>query len=105
MIDSINFFIDGKQFTSELLDKDHFTVRSVPRSYQVSWEETDKPIERINQILSINKKNLLVIDERMVELYGDQLQIEPDRIFSAPATEHFKTLDGVTAIFDFLHQI
>ncbi|HLB58241.1 MAG TPA: 3-dehydroquinate synthase family protein [Gammaproteobacteria bacterium] len=45
-----------------------------------------------------------MMDERILELYGDQLQIESDRIFSAPATEHFKTLDGVTAILDFLHR-
>jgi len=87
-----------------LLEQDEFTISSVPRSYQVTWDITENPCDSINKILSLNSKNVLLIDEKIHQLYGKDIQHDANNIFKAPATEVFKSLEGVLPVYDFLYQ-
>lgn len=100
------FTIEGKKFFCPLdfAEDNRFMVQSRPRSYYVNWDETPNPFVKINQVLANNSNNVLLIDEKILTLYGKDLQIPAERIFAANASENFKTLDGVTALLDFLYQ-
>ncbi len=100
------FIIDNKKLicTMDFHLKNEFTVKSVPRPYRVSWDESANPFERINKIIAERPNNLLLIDKNVFELYKKELKCAADKMFVAEATEQFKTLDGVTAILDFLHR-
>ena len=100
------FLVNGKTFhcDSDLHESNSFEVKSSPRPYQVIWSESEHPFVEINRILAENKNNYLLIDKKILELYGEHLQVEKERVFSADATENFKTLDGVTAVLDCLSQ-
>lgn len=102
----MKFTIDNNELNLSLTDSDttSFTVASIPRPYQVTWDSTENPCDTINHLLAENPKNLLFIDEKVFELYGQTLKHPTNQIFKAPATETFKTLDGVTQLCDFLYQ-
>lgn len=105
MLQEKSFIIQEKVFHYDLniTARDQFTINSVPRNYKVNFLKDD-PFNRINALLSENPKNLLLIDEKLLALYQPNLSISADRVFSAPATEEFKGLDGVTRVLDFLQQ-
>lgn len=106
MIDKNLFVINGKKFyaSTELTKVNSFVVNSVPRPYTVTWNDVEKPYEPINEILSQNKNNLLLIDEKIYNMYDKQFRITKDKIFTAVATEEFKTLDGVIRVVGFLQE-
>ena len=101
----MNFVVDQQNLRCELelLQSNEFTVQSVPRPYKVSWDMNANSCDTINAVLAKNSNNLLFIDEKVFQLYGQNIHHPEDKIFKAPATEQFKTLDGVTQLFDFLH--
>ena len=102
----MNFTIDGIELNVSLDDlvTASFEVSSIPVPYKVTWDSSEKPCDRINELLSKNPKNLLLIDEKVFELYGHDIKHPDSKIFKAPAIESFKTLDGVTQLCDFLYQ-
>jgi 3-dehydroquinate synthase len=102
----MNFTIDNEKLSASLndLESSSFTVTSIPRPYQVTWDATANPCDTINDLLAENSKNLLFIDEKVFELYGKGIKHPENQIFKAPATEVFKTLDGVMQLCDFLYQ-
>ena len=102
----MNFTIDGIELKASLdcLDSTSFPVSSMPLPYEVTWDSTENPCDTINALLSTNPKNLLLIDEKVFELYGQDIKHPDNKIFKAPATESFKTLDGVSQLCDFLYQ-
>ena len=102
----MKFTIDSKELNLSLdcLDTASFTVSSIPRPYQVTWDSAANPCDMMNEILSRNPKNLLFIDEKVFELYGKDIKHPASKIFKAPATETFKALDGVSQLCDFLYE-
>ena len=102
----VQFNVDGKIFQSQfdLVNSDQFEVQSVPRAYKVSWDASVNPMDKVNELLNANPKNLLFIDENVLNAYGASLQVAKERMFVAKASENFKTLDGVTSLLDFLQQ-
>lgn len=106
MKQDITFTIDEKVFSCAIdnAQTDAFTVQSVPRSYEVSWSDAAAPLVLVNQMLQKNSKNLLLIDANVLSLYGAQLDVSRDRVFTVDATENFKTLDGVTEVLSFLQR-
>src|SRR3989338_5607310 len=101
----MNFVVDQKTLVCslELLQSNEFTVQSVPRPYKVTWDSNANPCDTVNTVLASNPNNLLFIDEKVFQLYGQNICHPEDKIFKAPAMEQFKTLDGVTQLFDFLY--
>ncbi|MEO5970054.1 MAG: 3-dehydroquinate synthase family protein [Bdellovibrionia bacterium] len=79
-----------------------FNIKSVPRSYPVVFDETVDVMLAINRILATNPLNLLLIDARVHELYGVALSHPESKTFKAPATEEFKTIDGMLNIVNFM---
>lgn len=106
MTSALTFRIDQQDFScsSDTILSDGFVVQSVPKPYRVTWQTELAPLDLIKQQLEKNPKNLLLIDANVLALYGKQLNIAPERVFTVTATEAFKTLDGVTAVLDFLQQ-
>lgn len=80
-----------------------FYVSSKLRDYEVRWNDAN-PCEEINQILSKHPNNVLFIDEKVYQLYGAGIHHPQQQIFKAPALETFKSLDGVTQLYDFLYR-
>ena len=97
------FCIDDQRLTAEVLPDSvsEFKVSSVPKPYSVCFDETEDPFAAVELLMRL-PKNLLLIDEKVYQLYGQRLDVEKERVFLAPATETFKTLDGVMSVFDFL---
>ncbi len=81
-----------------------FTVASIPRPYRVALDIHDDPCVSIQAQLSTHSKNILIIDQNVYALYGERIVWPLDNIFQIPATENFKGMDGVLALYDFLHE-
>ena len=91
-------------YASDFSNLHSFEVASQPRAYSVTWDDTANPCSTINQLLAENKNNILLIDEKVLALYGESIEHDVTRILAVPATENFKTLDGAVQVFDFLYQ-
>ncbi|PJD93189.1 MAG: hypothetical protein CK424_03095 [Legionella sp.] len=102
----MSFSIDGTKlaFSSDLLQAQSFEVSSVPKPYSVILDSNDNPCTSINAQLAKNPKNILIIDEKVWGLYGKDITWSSDRIFKVTATETFKGVDGVLALYEFMHQ-
>ncbi|HLB55915.1 MAG TPA: 3-dehydroquinate synthase family protein [Coxiellaceae bacterium] len=102
----IKFTIDNKDFfcDTHFLNANQFIVESIPKPYLVTHEESNNPFGTISTLLKKNKKNLLIIDKKIFDIYQPNLDVESNRIFIAEAGENFKTLGGVTEILDFLQK-
>lgn len=100
----MKFMLENKELNvpMDYLDTASFTVSSIPQPYQVTWDSTENPCHTINETLSTHPNNLLFIDEKVFELYGKGIKHPDNKIFKAPATEAFKSLEGVTQLCDFL---
>jgi 3-dehydroquinate synthase len=79
-------------------------VNSIPRKYNVAIENNPDIISEIQKLLDENKNNLLLIDEKVYNLYFKGLNIEKERLFLAKATEEFKTLKGIEDVVAFLER-
>jgi len=100
------FKIQEKEFSLEIppiADKIRFEVKSVPRPYSVIFDTNEKPGKTVQQILSEDPNYLLLIDERVWELYGDCITHPSNKILKAKATEDFKTVDGMLSVVDFMN--
>lgn len=105
-MDKITFKIEDKEFSvsSDLINADSFEVKSVPRPYPVIWDEQEKPYDIINKVMSKNANNILFIDDNVYKIYDQYLQAPKSKIFSAEATEDFKSLNGVVSLVEFLQK-
>lgn len=96
-----SFIIEDKQFTYDENPSDILNIKSVLGQYQVQFlNESD--LGALNAILAQNKNNLLLIDQKVYELYKDKIVVDLARVFLAEASESFKTLEGVTRVLEFL---
>jgi 3-dehydroquinate synthase len=100
----INFKIDQQTFELPNEFDSNFVVQSIPKAYSVQWLEDNKPDNLISNLLQEHSKSLLLIDEKVYDLYCNNLHIDPKRVFKAPATEEFKTLESVTKLVAFLEE-
>src|SRR4051794_31700378 len=98
-----SFIINDKSLSAELnpvepnqpvLKEKQFTVQSCPRPYSVVFNDESQPGKAVQDVLSENPNNILFIDERVFELYGNKISHPQDKIFKAKATEEFKSVDG-----------
>ncbi len=66
---NLSFKVEEKAFSSDskILEAERFVVRSVPRPYGLSFDGRPNPWEVINERLSENAKNLLLIDEEHLQ--------------------------------------
>ncbi len=105
MSEMTSFVIDQKVFVSDqaIGNNGSFEVTSALRPYVVSWDESLHPTEKINTLLAENPKNILLIDEKVYDLYGKFLEVDASRVIAVKATENYKTLEGVCQLFDFLY--
>jgi 3-dehydroquinate synthase len=87
----------------DLVHAKQFTVQSASRDYCVIFEENESPFLFISELLR-NKKNLLLIDAKLYHIYKSNFNFESNVIFIAEASEHFKSLEGVTKLLDFLQK-
>lgn len=102
----MSFRIDTQDLPlpATLSDVQEFTVSSTPRPYQVKLDESPDPCISIQAQLDTHAKNILIIDQKVYALYGKNIDWPDNRIFQIPATEVFKGMEGVLALYDFLHQ-
>ena len=100
------FYIEGKEFLmSDNFDKeDKFTIKSSPCDYDVTVKRNPEPIKEIQALLDENPHNLLLVDEKVYDLYFKDLKVNQDRVYKAQATEKFKTIDGVLDVVAFLEK-
>jgi len=102
----ITFKIEDKLFylADNFTKVNSFGVDSIPRPYKVIWQDKLRPYELINELVSENKKNLLLIDKNIYGIFSKYLKIDKNRIFFAEATEKFKTLNGIIDMIGFLQK-
>lgn len=100
------FYIQEKIFLCDhkVINKNNFEIKSVPRNYTVNFDEQEDPFIKISHLLFENKKNILLIDQKIIDIYKPRIEIGLNRVFAIPATEGSKTLESVTKILDFLQQ-
>ncbi len=102
----MSFRIDTQDLPlpATLSDVQEFTVSSIPRPYQVKLDDSPDPCISIQAQLATHPKNILIIDQKVYALYGKNIDWPDSRIFQISATEAFKGMEGVLALYDFLHQ-
>ncbi len=102
----MSFSIDGTSllFSPDMIQAQSFEVSSVPRPYTVTLDSNANPCESINAELVRNPKNILIIDEKVLGLYGKDIVWPLEQIFKVTATETFKGVEGIMALYDFMHQ-
>lgn len=93
------FFAD-----KNLLKKGSFAVKSIPRQYNVFWDETNNPAEVINKNYRKDKNDLLLIDKNVYKLFSKNINVPKNKIFIADASEDFKTIKGVMQVIDFMQK-
>ena len=106
LMNRITFKINDKEFSvpKAFLNSNILTIKSVPKSYSVTWEDQKHPFEIINDLMSENQNNILFIDKNVYKTYGKYLKADPSKIFIAKASENFKTLKGLMKLIDFLQE-
>lgn len=95
------FWIEGKVFRYADTPSQSVEIRSVLGPYSVRFGD-ESHLNSLNQLFRENPRNVLLIDERVYRLYQSKIQVDESRIFRAEATENFKTLNGITAVLEFL---
>lgn len=103
---SVDFIIEDKKFSmpDNFAQLDNYSLKSIPRNYNVKLKNDPAPVQEIQKILDENKNNLLLIDKKVFDLYFKDLKIEKRRLFPADATEEFKTLRGFEDVIAFLEK-
>lgn len=101
----MSFKIDTHDLSlsTEVVHEQAFMVASIPRPYRVAVDSSTDPCVSIQACLATDPKNILIIDQNVYALYGKDIDWPDARIFQIPATEEFKSMEGVLALYDFLH--
>jgi 3-dehydroquinate synthase len=104
MSKEFTFDFEGRKFKvpQTALAASTFEVQSSPKPYLVSTSIASNPFSEIEELLSQNPNNVLLIDKKVYELYKANSIIDSNRVFLAEASEEFKTLDGAIKVIDFL---
>ncbi len=100
------FSIEGKRFfLPEIPDGTSldFIVQSVPDPYQVCFDDAFLP-SRLEKFFARFPDSPLLIDRRVGELHFPEIMSGKPGVFSASATEDFKTLDGMIEFIAFLEK-
>lgn len=102
----MSFRIDSHDLdvAAEVMHATAFNVSSVPRSYRVVLDAELDPCTSIQAHLARDPKNVLIIDQKVYALYGKAIDWPEDKIFQVTATEIFKEMESVLALYDFLHR-
>lgn len=74
---------------------------SIGPSYRASFARGSAIFDEANA-LEEKGRVFVLADKKVLALYGGSLKIRRERIFPAPADEHFKTLGGVSRFLSFL---
>lgn len=103
---TFNFSVEDKtfQFDETFLEGSTFTVRSVPRPYEVLWEDKKTPASLAGELMADNPKNLMLIDAKVYDIYFKDKGFDEKRIFKIEATEENKTLQSVERVLKFLQE-
>lgn len=80
---------------------DIFAVKSVLGNYQVILDSSESPLKKIHQLLA-DPSSFLIIDQNILNHFGQSVELDTSRIYAVNATEEAKTLEGVADFFDFL---
>jgi 3-dehydroquinate synthase len=106
VIANIEFAIDGRNFfcDADAQQTGQFEVKSMPRAYSVIWNDQTNPFASVNALMAENPGNILLIDGNVFSIYRDQIVVALQQMIAVPATETFKTVEGVCLVFDFLYQ-
>lgn len=103
--EEIKFGIEDREFHFQYdPGRRFFEVKSVPRPYSGTWIEEESPHEIVNGLMAKNPGNVLFIDENVYGIHAPHLRVQESRVLRAPATEEFKTLEGVTGLIEFLQK-
>jgi len=98
-----SFRVDGKVFTARPgFAEKTLPIASVPFPYEVSFPGAGAGPKALSRLLVENPASVLLIDEKVLALYGRAIKAPPERVFALPATERFKTLSGVKKVLDFM---
>ena len=105
-MNEIIFTVEDQSYTvpSNYANCSLFTVKSCPRSYDVVWDELDKPQNTIVQTFNENPKNILVIDRNVYDLYFKDENLDISRIYFIDAIEKNKTMQTVLDLVSFLEE-
>jgi 3-dehydroquinate synthase len=100
------FYIENKAFTvpKDFSKLDEFIVNSIPQEYNITIKNDSDIFKEVQKLLDENKGNIVLIDEKVYNIYFKKLNIEKSRLFLAKATEKFKTLKGVEDVVVFLEK-
>jgi 3-dehydroquinate synthase len=105
MKETTKFCIENKTFVVsskvETENRHELLVQSAPRPYKAIFSEQRETFVDIHALLT-DTNNCLLVDEKVFDLYKKNFNFDVKRIFKAPATETFKTLEGVTQVLNFL---
>jgi 3-dehydroquinate synthase len=94
-VDHVDFFVHPHNLsTNQLIIKSH------PKKYTVLFDQEKLPYHTINK--QLKRKNILIIDEKILTLYYLLLKIDAEKIFVIKATEKNKTLVTVKKLLHFL---
>lgn len=107
MKNQITFTIDGKEFyiPEDYQQHENFTVISVPKNYQVEWDNQEDPAQNIIRAMNENTKNFLLIDKSVAELYFDDLSFAEGRSMVIESIESIKNIYTALEIIEHLEKI
>lgn len=99
------FKVEDKDFyiPENYLEKDSFTVTSSPKNYDFIWDR-ELPAESIKKLMSINEKNILLIDKNIFSLYFDNSINFRDNVYIFDALEENKDVYHALELISFLEE-
>lgn len=107
MKNQITFTIDGKEFyvPEDYQQHENFTVMSIPKNYQVEWDNQEDPAQNIIRAMNENTKNFLLIDKSVAELYFEDLSFAEGRNMVIESIESIKNIYTALGIIEHLEKI
>lgn len=107
MKNQITFTIDGKEFyvPEDYQQHENFTVMSIPKNYQVEWDNQEDPAQNIIRAMNENTKNFLLIDKSVAELYFEDLSFAEGRNMVIESIESIKNIYTALEIIEYLEKI
>ncbi|NLO90609.1 MAG: 3-dehydroquinate synthase [Elusimicrobia bacterium] len=99
----LDFKIDGRRLHAELprAGRPLRVPSALGPDYEASFARGRGIFDELNALAAANDVFVL-IDSRILGLYGKYLRVPQNRIFAALAEERFKTVGGVLRLLDFL---
>ncbi len=101
------FYIQSNKFVAEVTPNidSGFQVRSIPRSYGIEFPQGNTPSENILREICAHKAPLVLIDNRIRDLYFNSLpELKDVPIISVSALEENKNIATVLEVIDFMEK-